>query len=159
MADLRADSPAVIDALIHQKVFRTDEDRPLMGVTNPLADDPFGNLPEPQTKLLRQHLTDARVSYVVYSDDTVIAYVLDGRTAVMPDFGFYGLTSRQHDHQQFVREHLISAKENRYWVTWDCEGSIFDRCCATEAERDARILELVKSYPDVTNVRVEIGGS
>ena len=148
MSELRWNSPAIMQALATRAPFVVTN---FMATTQPTEWDTMGQLPPSHRAGLKQHLIDCRVTYVVYSYQTPIAWVVDGHTVVIPDVTYSLTTGR---HQKLVREYLgTPASLVKYTVTWDHEGKTHDSICDTEADRNARIVELVLS--GMQNVRIE----
>ncbi len=151
MPTLRWNSPAIMQALIARQPFAVTN---FLATTEPTQWDTMGQLPSSYRHGLEQHLTDCRITYVVYSYQTPIAWVVDGRDVVIPDV-VYSLTTGRH--QNLVRASLaIPAGVVKYTVTWDHKGETHDSICDTEADRNARIVELVLS--GMQNVRIETNG-
>lgn len=148
MPELRWNSPAIMEALVARAPFSVSN---FLATTEPTAYDQLGHLPQSFRNKLGQQLIDCRVTYVVYSYETPIAWVVDGHTVVIPDVR-YSLTTGKH--QKLVREHLgTPAGSVKYTVTWDHKGETHDSICDTEEDRNARIVELVLS--GMQNVRIE----
>lgn len=148
MPTLRWNSPVIAKALAARQPFAVTN---FMATNEPTEWDTMGQLPSSFRWELESHLTDHRITYVVYSYQTPIAWVIDGSQVVIPRVTYSLTTGR---HQALVREHLtIPAQPVKYTVTWDHEGQTFDSVCDTEEDRDARIVELVKS--GAQNVRIE----
>jgi hypothetical protein len=144
---LRWNSPAILEALAARQPFAVTN---FTATTQPVEGDPMGQLPSSFRTVLEQHLIDCRITYLVYSYETPIAWVVDGHEVVIPDVQ-YSLTTGKH--QKVVRDCLTTPAKPQYSVTWDGEGCTIDAYYDKEAERDARIIELVKS--GATNVRIE----
>lgn len=149
MPPLRWNSPSIINALKARAPFTTSN---FCGWTDVIEGDSLGYLSGQVRQDYYQALVDGRVTYAVYSYETPIAWVLDGREVVIPEIRFSGTTSK---HQALVRGYLTPtpSASGSFTVTWDFEGKTFDSLCDTEEDRDARILELVKS--GAQNVRIE----
>lgn len=143
---LRWNSPEIAEALAAQQPFAIAN---FMATSQPIESDTLGVLPSPFRETLHQALIDHRVTYVVYSYDTPIAWVLDHKV-VVPDVTYSVTTSK---HQKVVRDNLVIPALPRYSVTWDSEGCTIDAHYDDEAKRDARIVDLVKG--GAQNVRIE----
>lgn len=120
----------------------------LRGITEPGEFFP-NRLPYAYAGLFNR--TKDQIVYVVLSYETPIAWVLVGGEVVIPDVTYSVTTSR---HQNRVRAVLLPDTVGKpYSVTWEHEGFTYDARFDTEAERDAKIVEVVKS--GYQNVRIE----